>query len=374
MKKIYWIAGEKSGDLHAALVMKKINEQHESYHYGIGGEAMQASGLHTEIDFSRLNMMGFVEIIKHLGFLSKLIKKIQRDLTEDPPDLLILVDYPGLNMRIAEFAKKRGIKVLYYICPKFWAWKEGRKYKLKKFTDHVCYILPFEKELLEAEDIQATYVGNPISEEIELNLDKEEFARKYDLDINKQWIGFMPGSRNNEIEKILPEMVEAISYFSEDNYQALISQANSVSEIKLKNIINPVKDRITVIRNDNYEMMRYCDVMAVTSGTATLETAFMETPHVIVYKTNPISYVIAQLLVKIKWIGLPNIIMDEELLPELIQADANGKNIAGKMLKILTDEKLFDAIQHKLKKIRRILGEVSTSEKCVEIIQEMIGD
>ncbi|MFO7895299.1 MAG: lipid-A-disaccharide synthase, partial [Candidatus Cloacimonadales bacterium] len=212
MKKIFWLAGEKSGDLHAAEVMQALNRRADYLHFGIGGEKMQAAGLQTEFDFSRFNVMGFSEVVQHLRFFSQVEKRVKTILSENPPELLVLVDYPGLNMRIAEFAKKQGIKVLYYICPQFWAWKKKRIFKLQKFTDHICYILPFEGEYFQKLDIPATYVGHPIAEEITLQISKVDFAQKYDLDNDKAWIGFFPGSRNAEIERILPEYIQAIKH------------------------------------------------------------------------------------------------------------------------------------------------------------------
>lgn len=374
MKKIFWIAGEKSGDLHAAEVMQAINNSEQVQHYGIGGEKMQAAGLQTEFEFKRFNVMGFVEVLKHLRFFSQVEKRIKEILTENTPDVVVLVDYPGLNMRIAEFAKKRGIKVLYYICPQFWAWKKKRIYKLKEFTDHICYILPFEGKYFDELNIPATYVGHPIAEEIRYELSKDEFAHKHKLSLDKPWVGFFPGSRDSEIEKILPAYVEAINKFPTSEFQFLISKSNSVENDIFDKYLAGLKPKVNIIEGDNYEMMHYCDLLSVTSGTATLETAYAETPFVIVYKTAPISYFIGKNVVKISRIGLPNIILDEDLLPELIQGDASGENIAEKMLEIWQDKKLFDAIKAKLKKIHQILGKKSASETCREKIFELIGD
>ncbi len=374
MKRIFWIAGEKSGDLHAAEVMRAINEHQEVIHLGIGGEKMQAAGLQTEFDFLKFNVMGFVEVLKHLKFFSDVERQIKKMLTDQPPDLLILVDYPGLNMRIAEFAKKRGIKVLYYICPQFWAWKKKRIFKLKDFTDHICYILPFEGKYFEKYNIPATYVGHPIAEEIVCKLSKEEFIEKHKLDSKRKMIGFFPGSRNNEIQRILPEYVKAINQLPNDEFQFLISKSNSIDENLFKEILRKVTCEIKIIEGDNYEMMHYCDLLSVTSGTATLETAYAETPFVIVYKTAPISYFIGKNVIKISRIGLPNIILDEDLLPELIQKNAEGEIIAQKLLEIWENKKLFDSIKAKLKKIHRILGKKSASATCAEIVFKLIGD
>jgi len=374
MKKIFWVAGEKSGDLHAAEVMRAINKREQVLHYGVGGDKMQAAGLQTEFDFLRFNVMGFVEVLKHLKFFAKVEKQIKKILSEQPPDLLILVDYPGLNMRLAEFAKKRGIRVLYYICPQFWAWKKKRIFKLKDFTDHICYILPFEGKYFEKYNIPATYVGHPIAEEIVCKLSKKEFIEKHNLDLERKMIGFFPGSRNGEIERILPEYVKAINQLPSKKFQFLISKSDSIDQKIFNKIIEKINCEIKIIEGDNYEMMHYCDLLSVTSGTATLETAYAETPFVIVYKTAPISYFIGKNVVKISRIGLPNIILDEDLLPELIQKNADGEIIAQKLLEIWQNKKLFDSIKAKLKEIHQILGRKSASATCAEKVFEMIGD
>ena len=374
MKKIFWVAGEKSGDLHAAEVMRAINKREQVFHYGVGGDKMQAAGLQTEFDFLRFNVMGFVEVLKHLKFFAKVEKQIKKILSEQPPDLLILVDYPGLNMRLAEFAKKRGIRVLYYICHQFWAWKKKRIFKLKDFTDHICYILPFEGKYFEKYNIPATYVGHPIAEEIVCKLSKKEFIEKHNLDLERKMIGFFPGSRNGEIERILHEYVKAINQLPSKKFQFLISKSDSIDQKIFNKIIEEINCGIKIIEGDNYEMMHYCDLLSVTSGTATLETAYAETPFVIVYKTAPISYFIGKNVVKISRIGLPNIILDEDLLPELIQKNADGEIIAQKLLEIWQNKKLFDSIKAKLKKIHQILGRKSASATCAEKVFEMIGD
>ena len=375
MKNIFWIAGEKSGDLHAGEVMRELNAKSaELNHVGIGGEKMEEQGLQPIFDFQRFAVMGFVEVIKHLKFFSKVEKKIKQMLRENPPDLVVLVDYPGLNMRIAKYAKELGIKVLYFICPQFWAWKKKRIFKLKEYTDHICYILPFEGEYFRKHNIAATYVGHPIAEEIKLKISKEEFAHKYNLDLNKRWIGFFPGSRNSEIERILPEYVRAIQKFPKADYQFLISRASSVNPEIFQKCLGKLPAQTYLINADNYEMMKYCNCLSVTSGTATLETAYLETPFIIVYKTAPISYFIGKNLVNITRIGLPNIILDEDLLPELIQDDVSAQNIMENMEKLLKNKNLFDGTKAKLKKIHKVLGKSSASKKTAEIIFDLIGD
>jgi len=371
-KKVFWIAGESSGDLHASQVLaasKKVSPN--AKHFGIGGPLMAKQGFDQLYPFARFSVMGFVEVVKHLRFFLNIEREIGQLFRSEPPDLVVLVDYPGLNMRIAKLAKSLGIPVLYYICPQFWAWKHKRIFKLKAYTDHIAYILPFEGKHLDEHHITSTYVGHPIAEEISLNLSKEKFTEKFKLDSQKKWLGFMPGSRDTEVGKILPEYVKAASKFDSTKYEILISLAHAVDRDLFKQIIS-TNSNIKVIEDANYEMMQYCDAMAVTSGTATLETAFTGTPFVLVYKTSKISYEIGKRIVKIKRIGLPNIILDQDLIPELIQDDADGTVIANNLKQILTDPIKNEEIKDKLQELHDVLGKKSASETTAKIIQEML--
>lgn len=371
-KRVFWIAGESSGDLHASQVLaasSSINP--EVRHFGIGGPLMAKQGFEQLYPFARFSVMGFVEVVKHLRFFLNIEKEIAQLFRKDPPDLVVLVDYPGLNMRIAKLAKSLGIPVLYYICPQFWAWKHKRIFKLKAYTDHIAYILPFEGKYLNEHKITSTYVGHPIAEEISLSINKQQFAEKFNLDPKKKWLGFMPGSRDTEVGKILPEYMKAASQFDASKYEILISQAHAVDRELFNKIISSNKN-IKVIEDANYEMMQYCEAMAVTSGTATLETAFTGTPFVLVYKTSKISYQIGKRIVKIKRIGLPNIILDQDLIPELIQDNADGNTIAKNLKQMLTDPVRNEEIKLKLQELHDVLGKKSASLTTAKIIREML--
>ena len=234
MKKvrIFWIAGENSGDLHASIVLKELKKRYNNIeNFGIGGEKMKSHSFRAIYPFERFSVMGFIEVIKHLAFFAGVEKRIKNIFKYIPPDLVVLIDYPGLNMRIAKLAKSYNIPVLYFIVPQFWAWKFKRIFKLQKYTDHIAYILPFEGKHFSKHNIDASFVGHPISEEISIKLSREEFAKKNDLDLNKKWLGFLPGSRNAELKNMLPEFVNAIDMFDSNKYEFLISQATSVSTI-----------------------------------------------------------------------------------------------------------------------------------------------
>lgn len=373
--KIFWIAGENSGDLHASIVLKELKKRYSNIeNFGIGGEKMKSHGFRTIYPFERFSVMGFVEVVKHLAFFAGVEKHIKGIFKNNPPDLVILVDYPGLNMRIAKLARSYNIPVLYFIVPQFWAWKYKRIFKLQKYTDHIAYILPFEGKHFNKHNITASFVGHPISEEISIELSKEEFANENDLNLNKKWLGFLPGSRNAELKNMLPEFINAIKILDSNEHEFLISQASSVSTKLFQEIINKVHKNIKIIKGMNYEMMKHCDFLTVTSGTATIETAFLGTPFIIVYKTSNSSYQIGKHFIKIDKIGLPNIVIEKNIVPELIQQDVNGKNIHATITDILADENKYNKISNELKALHDILGSKTPSSEVTDIIGKMINE
>jgi len=374
-KTIFWLVGESSGDLHASLVMKSLNEQvPDLIHTGIGGPRMQALGLRSLYPFKRFAVMGFVEVLKHVFFFWRVEQGIKRFLKRSRPDLVILVDYPGLNLRIANIADHARIPVLYFICPQFWAWKHERVFKLKAMTRHVACILPFEKEMLDIHTINSTYVGHPIAEEIKFELDRASFAAFYKLDPNKQWLGFMPGSRNSEIKRMLPVFLRTSARFEEDKYEFLFSKARGVDHQFYMDIIGCHKgNKINIIDGYTYEMMKYSEFVISTSGTATLECAFIGTPVLIGYKANPISYQIGRRLVRVKRIGLPNIVLDQDLLPELVQDDLNPERIHSIVSGILADPERMKAMRTELYRLKGMLSSPKPSVEMPKLIRTMLG-
>lgn len=373
-KTIFWLAGENSGDLHASLVMNKLNTEIPYIrHIGIGGVRMKNEGLVSDFPFERFAIMGFLEVIKHLGFFLKVEYAIKKIFKKEKPDLVVLVDYPGLNLRIAKLADDMQIDVLYFIIPQFWAWKHKRVYQLREHTRHVACILPFELDLLNIHNIKATYVGHPIAEEIKFEIDRNSFARFFGLDVDKKWIGFFPGSRNDEVSRLLPVYLDTINLLDSDEYQFLFSKAHSISNQLYRDIINSKSsNQVMIIDGYNYEMMKYCEFLVIKSGTTTLEASFIGTPSVIVYIANRISYEIGKRFVKLDKIGLPNLILERIVLPELIQDDVTPQNIAGYINSFLSDKALNDSVRMELSKIRSYLGDRIASKETVNIIREML--
>ncbi|MDD3535613.1 MAG: lipid-A-disaccharide synthase [Candidatus Cloacimonetes bacterium] len=369
---IFWLAGESSGDLHAELIMKALAESGIRYrHIGIGGPRMRALGLESLFPFQRFAVMGFVEVIKHLGFFWKVERRIKKLFKRDKLDLVILVDYPGLNLRIAHHADEQRIPVLYYICPQFWAWKHERVYKLKANVRHTACILPFEEELLNIHNVTCSYVGHPISEEVNIEMERESFAFFYKLAAEKEWLGLFPGSRDSEIRKMLPLYLKAAKSWTDK--EILVSKAHSVNHQLFMDIISEYNlPNLHIIDGYTYEMMKYSEALICTSGTATLEAAYIGTPAVICYRANPISYLIGRYFVRISHIGLPNIILNESVLPELVQNGLNPEGINRELKKLMSGSPQREEILKKLYKLRAILSDKKPSREVPLIIEKLL--
>ena len=368
--RIFWLAGESSGDLHAALIMKELDSQRFE-HVGIGGPHMQALGLKALFPFQRFAVMGFVEVIRHLPFFMKVQRRIKKLFQKAKPDLAILVDYPGLNMRIAHLADEFRIPVLYYICPQFWAWKHERVFKLKASVRFVATILPFEEELLSIHSINASYVGHPIAEEVVFQHTRSSFARFFQLDEAKPWLGYMPGSRDSEVQRMLPVFLKAAKFWPD--HEILVSKSKSVNHRLFMNIWEKYADaNMHIVDGFTYDMMQGCEALVCTSGTVTLEAAYIGTPAVICYKANPISYLIGRYFVRISRIGLPNIILEKDLLPELVQEQLTPDNINQKLS--LLKGSAREEVLSELKKLRHILSAKKPSRMMPEIIEKLLKE
>ena len=367
MKKIFWLAGDKSGDIHSSWVIKKLPDFE---HVGIGGMHMQQQGLRPLFPFDRFCVMGFAEILAHLPFFIKVEHTIKKYLMESKPDLIILIDYPGLNLRIAKIAHELKIKVLYYICPQFWAWKYHRVNQLKKYCEFVTCIFPFEKEILEKHGIPCDYVGHPVIEEISYEYTKEDFARKNGLDPEKKWISFFPGSRITEVSKLLPIFMKTINLLKQvkPEYEILISKSNTISDKKFMNLLKGVKD-YHLISGNTYEMMKYSHFSIVKSGTSTFEAASIGNPFAIVYITNHISYNLAKKMVKVKYIGMPNLIFNKPVIKELIQHDVNPNKVMETILSYTENPAEHDSMVEALKGFQKLMGEKSASDEVAKRVR-----
>ena len=321
--KYYIIAGEASGDLYGSNLVKELRlKDSKADIRAWGGDLMKKQGVDLVKHYKDHNYMGFLEVIRNLGTILKNISFCKQDIKAFSPDALILIDFPGFNMRIAKYFYQYSFPVLYYIAPQVWAWKENRVEAIKKYVDKLYVILPFEKEFLKKHGVESNYMGHPLLEHILNFKDKEsvsksKFVEEHGLEVEKPIISLLPGSRKQEIEKKLPVMLRAVSSYSKDFNIVIAGMEN------FKNLYREItsNSNAKVICNDTYNLLNNSNIALVTSGTATLETAFFNVPQIVCYKTSWLSYIIAKSLVKIKYISLVNLIMDEEVVKELIQND-----------------------------------------------------
>ena len=351
--KIYIITGEKSGDQHAAQIVNQLKKKNNNLKIRVwGGDKLKAEGVTLVKHIDDISYMGFWEVFINLFRILNNIKFCKNDIIKFSPDIIILVDYPGFNLKIAEFAFKNNIKVYYYISPKLWAWKSGRINLIKKYVNRMFVIFPFEKEFYEKHSYKVEYYGNPIYDQI-IN---GKFSLK--LDNKKPVISLFPGSRKQEISKILPTMLSIINFYPQ--YHFVISATNSFSIDYYKKFTEGYN--IDIIFDRPYDILSISQASLVTSGTATLETALMEIPQVVCYKTSLLSFLIAKYFIKIKYISLVNILLNKEVVDELIQLDFTSDNLKESLDKIL-DNKYSAELLLSYKKLKLLLQSDGVANK-----------
>ncbi len=370
--KYYIIAGEASGDMHAANLMKELKKLDVSAQFRCwGGDKMKKQGAELVKHYRDLAFMGFTEVLMNLKTILRNIDFCKKDIHSYQPDVLILVDYPGFNLRIAEFAKTKGFKVFYYISPQVWAWKESRVNKIKRFVDRMFVILPFEKDFYKKHNYEVDFVGHPLLDAIEseksLYGDKALWLKNNNLP-GKPIIALLPGSRKQEIAVKLPLMLSVVDEFKD--HQFVIAAAPSVPEAFYKEIAAGKK--ASLVFNQTHELLMHADAALVTSGTATLETALFEVPEVVCYKGGKLSYYIARSLVKVKYISLVNLIMDKETVRELIQHDLTTKNIAQELKKIVYDNNKRAEMKSDFRQLKEMLGGKGASARTAALMVEAL--
>jgi lipid-A-disaccharide synthase len=361
--KYYFIAGERSGDLHAANLMRSIKamDAHAVFR-GMGGDYMEEEGLSSAVHYDRLALMGFLEVVWGFQKILKNFSLIKKDVLNFKPDALILVDYGGFNMKMAKFAKKKGISVHYYIPPKVWAWNQKRGYTLKKNVDQLYSILPFEKEFYRKFGWEIHYVGNPLLDEIKKFKPHEFFHQKNELNY-KTIIALLPGSRKQEVCKMLDIMVEIAPQYH--HAQFVIAGVRNLEATLYR---NAEKAGIKVIFDQTYDLLNHATVAIVTSGTATLETALFRVPQVVVYKTSTFSYQIAKHLIRVPYISLVNLIAGKQVVKELIQDDYNTKNLKTELNALLGYAQRKAEVLEGYSEIRDKLGNQKASDETARLI------
>jgi len=306
------------------------------------------------VDSSDMAVMGLVEVISHFGAISAAFKKMKSILQNDPPELLILIDYPGFNLRLANVAHKAGVKVLYYISPKVWAWKAGRIRKIAACVDHIAVIFPFEVPLYENAGMRVTFVGHPLLDMVDVKMKRDESASSFGLATSQKIVGLFPGSRRSEVKRMLPTILASARCVQQQfpHVQFVLPQASTLQDSDIQPLLAASGIAVTITRERIHDLIRACDAVISVSGTVTLEIALIGTPMVIIYKLAPLTYMLARRLVKIKHIGLCNIIAGETVVKELIQHEASPARISMEIEKILGNVLYANEIKQKLSAVR----------------------
>lgn len=362
--KYYIIAGEASGDLHGSNLMKELKKLAASSIIRCwGGDKMHAAGGELVKHYRELAFMGFWEVLKNIFTILRNLKFCKKDIEAFQPDTLILIDYPGFNLRIAKWAKKKGLHIIYYISPQVWAWKEGRVKMMKQCIDKMLVILPFEKDYFKNKwNWEVEYVGHPLVEEIE----SQKLKVKSEKLSDKEIVALLPGSRKQEILKKLPVMLEVSKSFP--SYQFIVAKAPGVDEMFYSTLLTPYQN-VSAVSGKTYELLMQARAALVTSGTATLETALFGVPEVVCYKGSWLSYQIGRRLVKVKFISLVNLIMDKLVVKELIQNDMTTENLVTELQELLSSGSRSSQIKKDYTDLKNLLSaEGNASVKAAQLI------
>lgn len=370
MPRILIITGEASGDLHGAHLAKAIAALDSSVHlFGIGGAGMKAAGVTMIPEIPRLDVVGLIGL-SGVRLLIRRVLAIRRILQSQPWDLVVLIDNPGLNFHFARVAKAAGLRVVYYIAPQVWAWRPGRMRWIQRNVDHVVVILPFEAELYRRAGVRCTFVGHPLLDSVAAAYDRAALRATYNVDAAARVVGLLPGSREAEVTMLLPILLETARRLasSDPKTQFVLAQASSIDDNLLHGLLRRSPVPVTVVKDQASEVMAASDLLLVASGTATLQAAIVGTPMVLLYKTTLPTYWIARCLVRVKWIGLVNLVAGCGLVPELIQDEATAERLWQEAHRLLTDRDAYAQMKDGLRRVRDSLGEPGASRRAAQVI------
>lgn len=369
--KYYVIAGERSGDLHAGNLVKALKSRDVNGQFrGFGGEYMQQAGVQLSVHYRDLAFMGLAEVLTNMNKIKKYIRICKEDILAYKPDVIILIDYGGFNLQIARFGKKRNFKIFYYIPPKYWAWYEKRAEWLRPYVDRLFVILPFEKDFFKKFNWDSDYVGNPVLDAVKAHAEDRQFIVRHQLQKEAPYVALLPGSRKQELKRIIPLMAEIARKFPQ--YQFVVAAVNNL-ERSLYQSLEGLQN-VSLVFEDTYNILLNATAAIVTSGTATLETALFKVPQVVVYKANVISYWLAKRLIKVPFISLPNLIAGEEVVKELIQTDAAPDRLSQELSRLMEDNTYRKTITKQYDEIIRKLDTGSASENAAALMVRYLND
>jgi lipid-A-disaccharide synthase len=369
------VVGEASGDLHGSGLVRSLLDKDPGLDiFGAGGENLRKQGLRVIFDVARLTGMGFAELKDNLAVLWEAYRLFRRSLREDKPNLLILVDFPEFNLRLARLAKKLRIPVLYYISPQVWAWRRRRIRQIADTIDRMAVVFPFEVSLYEKEGIDVSFVGHPLLDVVQPTQNREETLVRYGLDPQKKTIVLLPGSRKGEVAYHLSPMLDAAARLRRGmDVQFVLVRASTVARQGIQQTLKDVSVPVTMVENDTYNVLNAADLAWLASGTATLEAALLQKPMVIVYRMAWLTYSLARLLVNVKHIGMVNIIAGERVVPELIQGELTSARIFQESEKIFLDPELHAETIRKLAEVRQRLGTPGAAARVADMAFSMMA-
>ena len=369
-------AGEASGDLHAANLIKALRAITPDIEVnGMGGDKLREAGAILQVDCAEMAVVGIVEVLANLRRIMRNLNILRNELQNNPPDLLILVDYQEFNFKLAKAAKQCGVKVLFYISPQVWAWRPHRVHKIGKLIDMMAVLFPFEEKFYQKANVPVRFVGNPLVDEARPSQSKAETLQQHQLDPRKKVIGLFPGSRKNEIKRILPTQLKAAELLQQKHpeLQFILPIASTINNADIQSHLQHYKTlNIHAVKDHVYNVMQACDAIITASGTATLEIALMGIPNVITYEISPISYFILKRLVSIDNIGLVNIVAEKNIVKEFIQHEATAQNIANEIDHLLTNDDYRNNMISELNQVRAKLGKEGGSNNVAQLAYDML--